>query len=199
MVCTECGSQEYSCVVAEAAAARTTNTVDVSFFRAHVDVGCDLMRNSNIFNPYEQADLVNAITEYYGFSPRLSKVITTPPVSRQTAPLHPVRLPSRRRDRILGRGSSAGDESGQRDVEALQSTPSVEHLRPLTREPMNVGDVLEMAAMENATNTGAKMNYMNLVQNVWHFHAVEWGGRCKEYLARREVAAEPDNSYMHWV
>lgn len=21
-------------------------------------------------------------------------------------------------------------------------------------------------------------NYMDLVQNVWHFHAVEWGGRC---------------------
>ncbi|KAA8913534.1 hypothetical protein FN846DRAFT_897178 [Sphaerosporella brunnea] len=138
----------------------------------------------NIFNPYEQPDLVNAITEYYGFSPRLSKVVTTPPVARQHAPPLPVHLPSRRRDRILGRGTSAAYESGggggRRDVEAQEATYSAasQLLQPLAApEPLRVSDGLEMVAMENAVNPRAQMNYMNLVQKVWHFHAVEWGGR----------------------
>jgi hypothetical protein len=151
-----------------------------SFSHAHVDAGSDLIGNNrNIFNPYEQADLVNAITTYYGFSPRLSKVITTPPVLQQPASLPRGSLPSRRRDRFLGR---TGDESGRRDVEAQYQPPATAHLlQPLAHEPMQVEDVVEMVAMQNATTPGTKMNYMNLVQNVWHFHAVEWGGRCKEY------------------
>lgn len=143
------------------------------------------VRDRNIFDPYDQAELVNSITEHYGFSPRLSKVITTPPASRPRPPLS-VRPPSRMRDRILGRTSaSSGLEEMVKDLEQQQlhqqgELPHSMYLQPNTNQPMHVGDGLEMVDLENAVSPAApKMNYMNLVQNVWHFHAVEWGGRCK--------------------
>ena len=79
---------------------------------------------------------------------------------------------SRRRDRFFGRGPS---QDVGRDVEAAP------HLQPPTTmgEAMQVGDGLEMVARQNASlPQKMRMNYMDLVQNVWHFHAVEWGGRC---------------------
>jgi len=171
--------------------------------------GADGCLRRNIFDPYDQAELVNTITEYYGFSPRLSKVITTPPVSRRHPPPS-IRPPSRMRDRFLGRGSgSSGLEEMVRDIEQQQQQEEMPHsmyLQPKTNQPMHIGDAIEMVEMENATNpTASKMNYMNLVQNVWHFHAVEWGGRCKSSIAnggggcRLLICAVCGFSYLHWV
>ncbi|KAF8252630.1 hypothetical protein K440DRAFT_631497 [Wilcoxina mikolae CBS 423.85] len=128
----------------------------------------------NIFNPYDQADLVDAITSFYGFSPRLGKVITTPPALPPRPGTPSLRPSVRLRDRFLGRTS--GEVT---DTEAPPAAPSQFLLPPMpaTNEPMRVGQTLEMVGMSNAMNPGNKMNYMNLVRNVWHFHAVEWGGR----------------------
>ena len=58
---------------------------------------------------------------------------------------------------------------------------------PTVVEPTAPGieQALEMSTLPNPMadrptvgSGGIKMNYMNLVQKVWHFHAVEWGGRC---------------------
>lgn len=178
---------------------------------------------SNVFNPYDQAELVNAITDFYGFSPRLSKVITTPPAS-WPLPAPPSPRPSvRRRDRFLGRTGPGGpgERDGDPDPEAAAATATAPALSALAPPPSSapppspapslylalpayaptigsppvptvveptapgIEQALEMSALPNpmadrATvgSGGIKMNYMNLVQKVWHFHAVEWGGRC---------------------
>ncbi|KAF8538530.1 hypothetical protein BDD12DRAFT_841972 [Trichophaea hybrida] len=128
----------------------------------------------NIFNPYDQADLVDAITSFYGFSPRLGKVITTPPALPRRPGTPSLRPSLRLRDRILGRTS--GEVT---DAEAPRAAPSQFLLPPMpaTNEPMRVGQTLEMVGMSNVMNPENKMNYMNLVRSVWYFHAVEWGGR----------------------
>jgi hypothetical protein len=64
------------------------------------------------------------------------------------------------------------------DAEAPPPVTSQYLLPPVSSEPVPVDRALEMVGMSNARNPGGKMNYMNLVRNVWHFHAVEWGGRC---------------------
>ncbi|CCX12232.1 Similar to hypothetical protein [Tuber melanosporum Mel28]; acc. no. XP_002839811 [Pyronema omphalodes CBS 100304] len=132
----------------------------------------------NIFNPYDQKDLVNAITNFYGFSPRLAKVITTAPASRRRIRAVSPRPSLRMRDRFLGRLSGESRELRDRDPEIAINVhaPAGQFL-----SVEQTAEALEMAARvavgPGLGGGGGKMNYMNLVQKVWHFHAVEWGGR----------------------
>jgi hypothetical protein len=136
--------------------------------------------DSNIFNPYDQKDLVNAITNFYGFSPRLAKVITTAPASRRRIRAVSPRPSLRMRHRFLGRLSGESRELRDRDPEIAINVhaPAGQFL-----SVEQTAEALEMAARvavgPGLGGGGGKMNYMNLVQKVWHFHAVEWGGRCK--------------------
>lgn len=184
---------------------------------------------SNIFNPYDQAELVKAIADFYDFSPRLSNVITTPPASWPRAAPPSPRPSVRRRDRFLGRTGPGepAERGGDPDPEAAVATATFTAAAPWALDPSSasapasapplylapplpasaptigsppIPTVVEPAAAyterplemdtlnnrpTNRTTGGGgggggsvKMNYMNLVQKVWHFHAVEWGGRC---------------------
>lgn len=113
------------------------------------------------------------ITAHYGCSPRLTNVILTPPAQTDST----MKMPSptnarRKRDRFFGRSEGAAEEG----------VSTLPNRKMPSQSSIQTQDILELAEFENvaASQTGAtspRMNYMNLVQNVWHFHAVEWGGR----------------------
>ncbi|KAI5795126.1 hypothetical protein EDC01DRAFT_654181 [Geopyxis carbonaria] len=121
----------------------------------------------NIFAPYEQADLVAAITSKYGFSPRLTNVITTPPMSAAALAPAPQRPPSaRRRSRIFHPRSTRPDiETGSEHVHGHGHGHGHGQQVPPTD--------IEMRQLAAARLAGT--NYMDLAQSVWHWHAVEWG------------------------
>lgn len=126
------------------------------------------MMNSNIFSPDRQNPLVDAVTAYYGFSPRLTNVITTPP-SEPAKSAAAATLAERRskRQRV-------------RNVFRLQAN-DVEQGDTAPDEQFQNG--VPLAPLADAQKSSEKMNYMNLVRNVWHWHAVEYGGRC-EFVRR---------------
>lgn len=107
-----------------------------------------------------QKPLVKAIAEHYGLSSRHTSALTADP------PLIP--------------------ESEHEPRPANQSR--VERMRASlhrNRDPENggySGNFGETAVRGDENLKRGKGGYMDLVSNVWHWHAVEWGGRCKLYF-----------------
>src|SRR5262249_9035227 len=115
----------------------------------------------------EQPKLVAAITGHYGFSPRLTNVITTPPGNIDfTKEAASGDRPASRRDRVK---AWIGAAPGGSDLEALGG-----------------GNSLQVPSRDIAMKMlRSNMNYMNLAQNLWHWHAVEYGNSCKLAPAQR--------------
>lgn len=77
-------------------------------------------------------------------------------------------------------------------VEPVQKKP-VQHQQQMLERLRNslhrgrdvenaVGDTNEATHLAGNVPPGrARQGYMDLVSSVWHWHAVEWGGRCKLY------------------
>lgn len=114
----------------------------------------------NIFSPNMQKPLVKAIAEHYGLSSRHTSALTAdPPLSLESEheprPANQSRVGRMRASLHRNRDPENGGYSGS------------------FGEPAVRGD-------ENLKR--GKGGYMDLVSNVWHWHAVEWGGRCKLYF-----------------
>ncbi|RPA97624.1 hypothetical protein L873DRAFT_1809392 [Choiromyces venosus 120613-1] len=115
----------------------------------------------NIFAPHTQKELVQTIAAHYGFTLRHTSVLTAPPAEHTRAPTHQKSVLSVR-DRIFRRHPS--------------DTPDIE-------DGSRVDSYANLEAIANAAaplpvSQGSKRGgHMEIVSNVWHWHAVEWGGR----------------------
>ncbi|CUS12431.1 unnamed protein product [Tuber aestivum] len=115
----------------------------------------------NIFAPHTQKELVRTIAAHYGFTSRHTSVLTAPPATHTHTPIHQKSIPSMR-DRLFRRHPS--DPS---DVEDRSTVDSYANLEAVAN-----------AAAPIPVSQGAKRGgHMEIVSNVWHWHAVEWGGR----------------------
>lgn len=118
----------------------------------------------NIFSPNKQVPLVKAIAAHYGLSSRHTSALTADPLTPESEDEHKTANPQKRSLHM----------PWHKDIESegYSETP---------REGVNL-------------RRRGGGGYMDLVSNVWHWHAVEWGGRCKlntislVYVARRVLS-----------
>ncbi|PWW74245.1 hypothetical protein C7212DRAFT_358955 [Tuber magnatum] len=115
----------------------------------------------NIFAPHTQRELVRTIAAHYGFTSRHTSVLTAPPATHTHTPIRQKSVPSIR-DRLFRRHPS--DPSDVEDGSTVDSCANLE--------------AVANAAAPLPVSPGAKRGgHMEIVSNVWHWHAVEWGGR----------------------
>jgi hypothetical protein len=118
-------------------------------------------------------------------------VITTSPAMAPGQAPTPVGPAPRLRDRILGHDRRPASLRSRRDIEnAGYDQPP---------EPPGVAAGSEPVQMETMGHKRKRMNYMDLVQSVWHWHSVEWGGKCEQLLHSYLHLLLTNSRHLRWL
>ncbi|KAG0125648.1 hypothetical protein HOY82DRAFT_630512 [Tuber indicum] len=115
----------------------------------------------NIFAPHTQKELVQTIAAHYGFTSRHTSVLTAPPAAHTNIPAHQKSVLS------IGNRLFHRHPSDPLDIEDGSTADSYANLEAVANA------AAPLPILQGARRGG----HMEIVSNVWHWHAVEWGGR----------------------
>lgn len=147
-----------------------------------------------ILGPHRQPELVQAIGNRYGLSPRHISLLLSQPPDSVELPQVPHQSRLRRAGQKMAESLSSARKSMEKaNIDNLQDPESIE-LAGL--------DADSLSSINKDTHTIANLNtsYMALVAKVWHWHAVEWGGRflCVGYNSIHNLPPSQDTVSGKW-
>jgi hypothetical protein len=113
----------------------------------------------NVWQPYNQKDMLRLIGQHYDFSPRLLAMMCSNPVPARSGSSNMDKSVSTLRSRLSHRSKNSKSSSEQSKPGSNKATIDSE-------ESVGMTELMHSAQLE-------------MVEDVWHWSTVDWGRRCE--------------------